>query len=88
MTDQKKYVKVSVVIDDGETTSIQIFYRAKEVTYGMEYVGLDPRDVVMGMSFKAEFDHEKYCVSTTEDFKNDDGELYVRKGVILRKLGL
>lgn len=88
MSDQQKYVKVSVVIDDGETTSIQTFYRAKEITYGMEYMSLDPRDVVMGMSFKSEFDQEKDCVSTIESFRNDDGELYVRKGVILRKLGL
>jgi hypothetical protein len=88
MGDQQKYVKISVVIDDGETTSTQTFYRAKEVTYGMEYTSLDPRDVVMGMSFKAEFDYEKDCVSTTESFESNDGEIYIRRGGILRKLGL
>jgi hypothetical protein len=88
MSDQQKYVKISVIIDDGETTSTQTFYRAKEVTYGMDYVGLDPRDVVMGVSFKAEFDQEKDCVSTTESFENHDGALYIRRGDVIRKLGL
>lgn len=88
MSDQQKYVKVSVIIDNGDKTSIQTFYRAKEVTYGMEYVGLDPRDVVLSVSFKSEFDHEKDCVSTTESFEHPDGAIYIRRGDVIRKMGL
>jgi hypothetical protein len=76
----QKYKKISIIVDDGETTHIQTFYRTREFSYGME--NLDPdisRDVmVYGISFKAERDNEKACVSTTQVFQNEDSDLYIQ----------
>lgn len=85
---EQKYVKISVVVDDGETTSIQTFYRVRDVTDDLRYADANLYGPMLyDLTFKAELDHGKACVTTLESFKNDDGELYVRKGGIIRKLG-